>query len=54
MPKGNASSRWVQWYRGFRSVAGTVSAHTAKRSQSVASPVMRRPGTPLARMARHL
>ena len=54
MPSGRFSSRWVQWYSGLRSVMGTVSAHFWNFSQSLASPVQYRSGTPAARIARHL
>jgi hypothetical protein len=35
-------------------VSGTVRAHASNFSQSEASPVQKRSGTPFARIARHL
>jgi hypothetical protein len=46
--------KWVQWYNGLPMVCGTVAAQASNFSRSDASPVHRRSGTPLVRIARHL
>ena len=54
MPKYRASSRWLQWYIGLRSMCGIASANFWNFSRSGASPVMKRSSMPSARIRRHL